>query len=49
MARSCLAELERLPLSGRSLAGLDREQFDVVDRRTERGFKTVRVSMRLCE
>jgi hypothetical protein len=31
------------------LAGLDRKQFDVVDRRTKRGFKSARVSMRLRE
>ena len=49
MAGSWLADLERLPLSGRSLAGLDRKQFDVVDRRTKRGFKSARVSMRLRE
>jgi hypothetical protein len=45
MARSWLADLERLPLSGRSLAGLDRKRFDVVDRGTKRGFKSVCTSM----
>jgi hypothetical protein len=49
VARSWLADLERLPSSGRSLAGPDREQFDVVDRRIKRGLKSVRVSMRLRE
>ena len=36
-------------ISGRALAGLDRKRFDVVDRRTKRGFKTVCVLMRLRE
>src|SRR3954467_1648456 len=44
-----LADLERPRLSGRSLSGLDRKQFDVVDRRTKCRFKRARVSLCLRE